>query len=484
MEKFKRDFRAGFKVGQSKVKPRGFKFWLNVVTILLIVIVIVAAHKNIISAFQEIAHANLWVLLLLLPMQFASYYSGTEIFLTYLRARGQLRNVNNIEATSMSLELNFVNHIFPSGGVSGIGYMSWRLGKLGVSAGQSAMAQIMKYVVQVMVFMFFMVLALLWGASDNQMPNWVAMSATIVIVSLVFVLIFGSYLIGSRERMISFAHFLTNSANRFVSWLTRQRKKDAVKFVVIEKFFLDFNEDFLVLKNDKKLLVKPIIWSFVFTICDVGLFVITFASLGVFVNPAIIFIAYGAATLSGMFMITPGGAGAYEAIMIGILTASGVAASTAFAGVILARVILILLTLSCGVVVYQRALKKYGRPANFEDTAERSLDKVITEGEQRHAVSAKTQDQKVQHQVKPPREHSRISMDNLSGSRYREALAVNHDQVNHSARSNESVSRIDREFMDQQQKRHSQKLRLSSDEADKFARQNITDITIDGDDDA
>lgn len=478
MENFKRDFCAGFRAGQRRVKPRGFKFWLNVVTILLIVIILAAAHKDIASAFCEVTHANWLVLSLLLPIQFASYYAGTEIFLTYLRARGQLRNVNSLEATSMSLELNFVNHVFPSGGVSGIGYMSWRLGKLGVSAGQATMAQIMKYVVQVMVFMVLMVLALLWSASGNQMPDWIVMAATIVIVSLVFILIFGSYLIGSRERMISFAHFLTNAVNRFVSFATRHRKKNVAKSAIVEKFFLDFNEDFLALKSDKKLLLKPIIWAFVFTICDVGLFVITFASLGVFVNPAILFIAYGAATLSGMFMITPGGAGAYEAIMIGILTAGGVAASTAFAGVILARVILILLTLGCGVVVYQRALRKYGRPANFERTAEQSLEKVANEekcvlDEPHFAPKSPELPQKI----------SRISMDNLAGSRYQKIPAVNRERANSLAQPDKSALKVDREFANQQQNRRSQKLKLSSAEADKFARQNIADITIDGDDD-
>jgi hypothetical protein len=48
--------------------------------------------------------------------------------------------------------------------------------------------------------------------------------------------------------------------------------------------------------------------------------------------------------------------------MIGILTSGGVAASTAFAGVILTRAILLTGTIAVGWFVYQRALKKYGTP--------------------------------------------------------------------------------------------------------------------------
>lgn len=436
MEKFKNDFRDNYEASRKKMKPRGAKFWLNIITLVLIVIILVAAHKDILDAFREMGRANWLVLLLLIPVQFASYYAGTEIFLTYLRARGQLRNVNSLEATSMSLELNFVNHIFPSGGVSGIGYMSWRLGKLGVSAGQSTMAQIMKYVVQMAVFMVLMVLSLLWATATNQMANWVAVATTIAIVSLVFILIFGSYLVGSRERMESFANFLTSRVNYFVSFLTRGRRKNAMNLEKTRKFFLDFHEDFLVLKKDKKLLAKPVLWSFIFTIFDVGLFMVSFASLGTFVNPAILFIAYGAATLSGMFMVTPGGAGAYEAIMIGILTASDVNPGIAFAGVILARVILILMTLGTGFFVYQRALRKYsGNKVDLRPVNKLPLEHPVTKSQNREEDVSR----------------SRVSMEDFA--------------------------------TDNSRKSSTNQLKLSRKEREDFAKMNISDITIEGLDD-
>ena len=370
MERFKRDFRENFVATRQKIRPRGVKFWLNVVTLALVADIVIAAQNDIFRAFQEIGHANWAVLLLIIPVQFASYYAGTEVFLTYLRGRGKLKNVSSLEATAMSLELNFVNHVFPSGGVSGIGYMSWRLSKLGVPAGQSTMAQVMKYVVQFGVFVALMVLALIWTTVTNQTANWVAAATTLAITALVLVVAFGSYLVGSRDRMVSFAHFFTRHANDFVRFLTRGRTSRAFDSAKIERFFLDFHDDFTALRAEKSLLVGPALWSLVFTVFDVGLFVVSFASLGVFVNPAVLFIAYGAATLSGMFMVTPGGAGAYEAIMIGILTASSVAPGVAFAGVILARVILILLTLVTGFFAYQIALKKYGQP---EEKSSKSL---------------------------------------------------------------------------------------------------------------
>ena len=320
------------------------------------------ARHHLVEAWHLVGQTNLLILSLLVPVQFLSYYASTEIFFTYLRARGQLKQTSTLQATGMSLELNFVNHVFPSGGVSGMSYMIWRLGKLGVNAGQATMAQIMKFTMQMGTFLVLMTLALIWATLENRTASWVVVSAAIGITSLVFLVVFGSFLIKSRERMKSFAGFLTQNLNYLVKKITLGKKTKAFELTRVEKFFIDFHEDFMVLRADKTLLRRPIAWSFAFNIFEILLFMVAFWALGTFINPAVLLIAYGAATLAGLVMFTPGGAGAYEAIMIGILTASGVNGGVAFAGVILARVILLVGTLISGFVVYQRALAKFGRP--------------------------------------------------------------------------------------------------------------------------
>ena len=60
-------------------------------------------------------------------------------------------------------------------------------------------------------------------------------------------------------------------------------------------------------------------------------------------------------------MITPGGAGGYEAMMVLMLASAGVPGGVVIAGVLMARVLLILLTIGSGYVFYHLALKKYGK---------------------------------------------------------------------------------------------------------------------------
>ena len=55
--------------------------WLNVITIVLIVVVLVAARDQLYEAWKLLGQVNIWILLLLIPVQFASYYTNAEIFL-------------------------------------------------------------------------------------------------------------------------------------------------------------------------------------------------------------------------------------------------------------------------------------------------------------------------------------------------------------------------------------------------------------------
>ena len=339
-----------------------FRHWLSVATVILLIVILVAARGQFVEAWFLLWQVNIWILLLLIPVQFISYFAESGIFFTYLRARGQLKEVHAAEAVKMALELNFVNDIFPSGNAAGISYLAWRLSKFGVPPGQTTMAEIMRYMVQISTFIVLLIFALLFTAIDNNTSNWLIMVISIAITAVILIVFFGGFLISKARYMKSFARWLTKTGNFFIEKITFGRVKNKIKFEKINKFFKDFREDFLVLKSDKKLLIKPIVLSFVYNISDMGLFFVTFWALGSIVSPAILFIGYAAAALAGTFMPTPGGAGAYELIMVGVLVSGGVSADIALAGVVLARAVLVTFSVGMGFFLYQAALNKYGKP--------------------------------------------------------------------------------------------------------------------------
>jgi uncharacterized protein (TIRG00374 family) len=169
------------------------------------------------------------------------------------------------------------------------------------------------------------------------------------------------YLLSSPKRISKFSNRFVRAANGLVRKLTFGRKKRVLAHSKVDAFFMEMHDDYLALKRDKRILIKPFLWGLLFTAADIALFFITFWALGHPINPAPILIAYGVATIAGFFVITPGGAGAYEAIMVAFLAVAGLDKGTAIAGIVLTRVILLLGTIGLGYLFYQRTLIRYGR---------------------------------------------------------------------------------------------------------------------------
>lgn len=335
--------------------------WLSVATFVLIGVVLYFSRHELVHAWSLMGQVNIWMLLLLIPGQIIVYYAGGEMIFSYLRGKGRIENVPRSQLAVIALEGNFVNHLLPSGGLSGLSYLTWRLGHLGISPGRAVMAQVVRHVVAFIAFIMLLFVALFVITLDGTINRWIILASALLVLFAIIAVTGGIYLLSDNHRTIGFSKWLVHISGKIVRFITFGRKRYGLKPKATEDFFEDMHRDFLELRHDKRLLIKPFLWGLLFTILDVGLFYITFLSLGEMVNPAPILIAYGVALLAGFFVMTPGGAGAYEAIMIAFLSIAGLAQGVAIAGVVLTRVILLLGTIICGYVFYQRALMKYGK---------------------------------------------------------------------------------------------------------------------------
>ena len=342
------------------IKKLTMKQWLNIVTLLLIVLVIFFARNDLVKAWYLLSSVNIWLFLLIIPFQFLSYFAAGAIVFSYLKAKGDLNGVSWLEQPKMALELNFVNHVFPTAGVSGISYMAFRLGKLGVSHGRATLAQVVRLAMTFVSFAALMMVAVLWVTFDGSITRFTILIAS-SLVSIILAGIAGTiFLVGSPKRLEKFEAFLDGLLNKRLARIFK-RKRPLVRRDAMHKFFSDLHADYLSLKADPKCLVRPFWWGIVFNLAEIMMFFITFLSLGAFVNPAPILIALGLAGLVGAFLVTPGGAGGFEAAMIFFLTTAGIPAAVSVAGVLLARTSLIIITIGSGYVFYNAAMKKYGK---------------------------------------------------------------------------------------------------------------------------
>lgn len=338
-----------------------FKTIISWVTLGLVALILFLARHELFKAWELLGTVNPLILILLLPLLLFTFFAAGEIMFTYLEAKGAIKSTKLHERARMALELNFVNHTLPSGGVSGISYMTWRLGKLGVSPGRAASAQVVRYVAGFIAATILIAVSVIAVTLDGNINRWIILVSSAAVSFMILSTIALVFLVSSRKRMQSFASASATIINRTTRKLTRGNKRILVREKKIFAFFEDIHDDFLELRRDYKVLFKPVLWALVFTAAEAGLFWITFWALGTPINPAPLLIAYVLASVAGFIVVTPGGTGAYEAIMVAFLATAGIASGTAIAGIVLTRVIILVVTIAAGYLFYQNALGKHGK---------------------------------------------------------------------------------------------------------------------------
>ncbi|MEO6110122.1 MAG: lysylphosphatidylglycerol synthase transmembrane domain-containing protein [Candidatus Saccharimonadales bacterium] len=335
--------------------------WMTLITLVLLGVVIFLAHREILKAWDLIGQINLWVLAILIPVQFFSYYATGGMIFNYLRSKGDLKDVSHWRMTRIALELNFVNHVLPSGGAAGFSYLGWLLSKYKVSVSRTTMAQIIRFALTFVSFVLLLMVAVGILILDHRIDRVILLLCVGLATVAIGATVGGILVIGSKKRLDAFSGWLTRLVNTIVRKITRGRKKKILNDTLLFNFFNDLHEDYMAIRRDRRILIRPFIWAVLANIADVALIWIAFWSLGFMINPALLFVAFGLASLAGGASVTPGGAGVYETIMIAFLASGHVSAEVAIAGTLIARVTLVLGTILFGYLFYQLTVNKYGK---------------------------------------------------------------------------------------------------------------------------
>lgn len=335
--------------------------WLSIATFALIVLLLVLTRHELMQAWELMSQVNLWILALFIPLVLLNYFSAGEMIFSYLRGKKRIGHISPFEQMRMSLEMNFVNHALPSGGASGVSYLTWRLGKLGVSPSRAMMAQMVRFVVGFAAFSLLLAISVLAVTIDGGVNRSIILVSSTLVSLMVGITIVAIYFIKDARRVRRASTWLVRAANTLVRRVTFGKKRVLLRQEQTEAFLVDMHDDYLELRHDKRVLIKPFVWALVFTCTDIAMYFVAFWALGTIVNPAPILIAYGLATIAGFAVVTPGGSGAYEALMVGFLVIATLSPDQAIAGVVLARVLILLVILVLGYAFYQHALIRYGK---------------------------------------------------------------------------------------------------------------------------
>ncbi|MBA2278999.1 flippase-like domain-containing protein [Candidatus Saccharibacteria bacterium] len=338
----------------AKIKLN-FKFWLNIITIGALVFLVVISWDQIIEAFRKLDSLNTWALLLMIPIQLISYYGVARLYRDFFASQGEHVPLKTLY--SVALELNFVNHVFPSGGVSGFSYLSLRLKNLGISTAKSTLAQILRFTltfISFLVLLFFGMIMLSFGS--NTSPLTILISSTIIFMTIFGVMV-GVYIISELRRINAFVSWLPRALNKLIG-VFRKNRRSVIDIAKVEKTLEDLHQDYILLRKDLGQIKKLLGWALLINITEVLTIYMVYIAFGSLINPGALIIAYAVANFAGLIAVLPGGVGIYEGLMTAVLASAGVEKALALSATVIYRVLSMLYFLPVGYYLYQRALKK------------------------------------------------------------------------------------------------------------------------------
>lgn len=271
----------------------------------------------------------------------------------------------------MALELNFVNHVFPSGGVAGFTYLGYRMKHYGIPVARTTLAQSLRFAltfISFLILLFFGLFMLSFGDSSSGVTLFIGLSIAFLTL---FGTMLGVFIISDETRIKAFTAFLPKLINAVIKPFKKKRN-NTIDVDKVEHLFGELHTDYKELMKDRKKLKYPFMWALLVNISEVLTIYLAYLALGQVVNPGAVILAYSVASFAGLVSVLPGGIGVYETLMTTTLAASGVPKALALSATLIYRIFTMIIFVPAGFILYQMALKKGETEELHKDAATRS----------------------------------------------------------------------------------------------------------------
>lgn len=256
----------------------------------------------------------------------------------------------------IALELNFVNNVFPSGGVAGFSYLGVRLKHLGVPVARTTLAQLMRFALTFISFLALLFVGLFFLSFDNRAGGVTLFIALSIAFLTLFGTLLGVFIVSDEKRITTFVSFLPKLGNRVLTPFTK--KQNSINVSKVEKLFTDLHKDYDKIMRHRGKLKKPLAWAFLVNLSEVATIYLAYLALGHTVNPGAVILAYSVASFAGLISVLPGGIGVYEALMTAVFTSAGVPKALALSATLIYRIFTMIIFVPVGFILYQMALRK------------------------------------------------------------------------------------------------------------------------------
>lgn len=333
---------------------RNWKLILNIVTFLALAVLVYAIRDQLVETFERIPELNFWWLLLMLPIQVINYHAQTKLYQDLFAVVGNKLRYGLLYRAS--LELNFVNHVFPSAGISGISYFGARMRNPDITGSKATIVQLMKLVLLILSFEVLLIVGLFALAMGNKANDFVIL----VTSSLTTLMVVGTFafaaIIGSKRRISATFGFLTKVLNRVIHFV-RPKHPETINIERAEKVVEELHGNYKTIESQWRNLKRPFVWALLANLTEVLSVYVVYLAFGDAVNVGAIILAYAVANFAGLVSILPGGVGVYEALMAGVLVAAGVPAGISLSVTVTYRVLNTLIQVPPGYFLYHRTIR-------------------------------------------------------------------------------------------------------------------------------
>jgi uncharacterized protein (TIRG00374 family) len=346
-------------MSEDKSTARRWKVVLNVVTLAALLFLVYAIRKQLGDTFRNLARVHAWALLLMIPLELVNYHAQARL---YQRLFGLVGNKLSYKYLfKMALELNFVNHVFPSGGVTGISYFGIRLrGETKISGGKATLIQVMKLALTFLSFEVLIIFGVICLTVMGRVNNITILVASWLSAMLLFGTLGFAYIVGSKQRINSFFTAFTKGLNRLIHFV-RPKNPETINIGRARQVFDEFHDNYQQLQQSRHQLKQPFWYALLANVTEVAVLYVVYVAFGHLVNVGAVILAYAVANFAGLVSVLPGGVGIYEALMTAVLVSAGVPAAVSLPVTVMYRVLNTLIQLPPGYYLYHRNLTRQDR---------------------------------------------------------------------------------------------------------------------------
>ncbi len=350
-----------------------FRKILSIVTMILLVLVLWNAREEVFQAINFLGRTNIWIILLLIPEQLFMYFCCGQMFFSYIKAKSYATKTTADDAIQkvkpwtlmrISFELNFVNHAVPSGGISGLGYIAWRLKPYGSNYAQTSFMYILRYLITIIANQIQTLIAITVLFISQSFPaenSWILWLVALSCVGVVSACLVAAFIVSSKKRISWFAKYISSFINWLVKTITFGHKQQLLKADDVKTYCNELHESYEEARKNRHILIHPVLWGIIYSFLEVATYWIVATSMGHFeIFPAIL-VGEAIGSVFGAILPTPGGVGGYEGSMIFIMSLLGVEVGLATAVVVTTRMAVLIGTITSGYGFYQHAISTIGK---------------------------------------------------------------------------------------------------------------------------